>query len=126
LIDFACLKLAEKVTNSSQSVLHLGQVVKCNSDREAWLVIHDCIYVLLEQAGRDATESFEVVGHSMDAKEMLKQYLIGEIHPDGHKPDTSKVPSFLQKMIPPAPANGACLRGFSVRFSYTWIFKWLN
>uniref|UniRef100_A0A670XR43 Cytochrome b5 heme-binding domain-containing protein n=1 Tax=Pseudonaja textilis TaxID=8673 RepID=A0A670XR43_PSETE len=68
-------------------------LMHCNSDREAWLVIHDCIYVLLEQAGRDATESFEVVGHSMDAKEMLKQYLIGEIHPDGHKPDTSKVPT---------------------------------
>uniref|UniRef100_A0A670XR16 Cytochrome b5 heme-binding domain-containing protein n=1 Tax=Pseudonaja textilis TaxID=8673 RepID=A0A670XR16_PSETE len=71
----------------------VGYLLFCNSDREAWLVIHDCIYVLLEQAGRDATESFEVVGHSMDAKEMLKQYLIGEIHPDGHKPDTSKVPS---------------------------------
>lgn len=37
--------------------------------------------VLLEQAGRDATESFEDVGHSVDAREMLKQYLIGEVHP---------------------------------------------
>ncbi|NXK75283.1 CYB5B protein, partial [Amazona guildingii] len=39
--------------------------------------------VLLEQAGRDATESFEDVGHSSDAREMLKQYYIGEIHPVG-------------------------------------------
>lgn len=37
--------------------------------------------VLLEQAGRDATESFEDVGHSSDAREMLKQYYIGEVHP---------------------------------------------
>lgn len=37
--------------------------------------------VLLEQAGRDATESFEDVGHSTDAREMLKQYYIGEVHP---------------------------------------------
>ncbi|NWW47190.1 CYB5B protein, partial [Pedionomus torquatus] len=37
--------------------------------------------VLLEQAGKDATESFEDVGHSTDAREMLKQYYIGEIHP---------------------------------------------
>lgn len=37
--------------------------------------------VLLEQAGRDATESFEDVGHSTDAREMLKQYYIGELHP---------------------------------------------
>lgn len=36
--------------------------------------------VLLEQAGADATESFEDVGHSTDAREMLEQYLIGELH----------------------------------------------
>lgn len=37
--------------------------------------------VLLEQAGADATESFEDVGHSPDAREMLKQYYIGDVHP---------------------------------------------
>lgn len=37
--------------------------------------------MLLEQAGKDATESFEDVGHSTDAREMLKQYFIGEVHP---------------------------------------------
>lgn len=36
--------------------------------------------VLLEQAGGDATESFEDVGHSTDAREMLQQYYIGELH----------------------------------------------
>lgn len=36
--------------------------------------------VLLEQAGADATESFEDVGHSTDAREMLQQYFIGELH----------------------------------------------
>ncbi|XP_048814802.1 cytochrome b5 type B isoform X1 [Lagopus muta] len=46
--------------------------------------------VLLEQAGRDATESFEDVGHSTDAREMLKQYYIGEIHPDDRKKGGSK------------------------------------
>lgn len=33
--------------------------------------------VLLEQAGQDATESFKDVGHSRDAVEMTKEYLIG-------------------------------------------------
>lgn len=37
--------------------------------------------VLLEQAGADASESFEDVGHSLDAREMLKQYYIGDVHP---------------------------------------------
>ncbi|NXJ10595.1 CYB5B protein, partial [Odontophorus gujanensis] len=73
----------------------LEEVGKRNSNREVWLVIHGRVYdvtrfleehpggeeVLLEQAGRDATESFEDVGHSTDAREMLKQYYIGEIHP---------------------------------------------
>ncbi|XP_053255816.1 cytochrome b5 type B isoform X4 [Podarcis raffonei] len=49
--------------------------------------------VLLEQAGRDATENFEDVGHSMDAREMLDQYLIGEVHPCDRNPNASKVPN---------------------------------
>ncbi|NXA07674.1 CYB5B protein, partial [Sapayoa aenigma] len=73
----------------------LEEVEKRNSSSEAWLVIHGRVYdvtrfleehpggeeVLLEQAGRDATECFEDVGHSTDAREMLKQYYIGEVHP---------------------------------------------
>ncbi|KFV08058.1 Cytochrome b5 type B, partial [Pterocles gutturalis] len=49
--------------------------------------------VVLEQAGRDATESFEDVGHSTDAREMLKQYYIGEVHPHDRKKEGSKEPS---------------------------------
>lgn len=35
--------------------------------------------VLLEQAGKDATEQFEDVGHSSDAREMMNKYKIGEL-----------------------------------------------
>lgn len=35
--------------------------------------------VLLEQAGKDATESFEDVGHSTDARDLMKRYKIGEV-----------------------------------------------
>lgn len=34
---------------------------------------------MIEQAGKDATENFEDVGHSSDAREMMKQYKIGEL-----------------------------------------------
>ena len=34
---------------------------------------------MIENAGIDATEAFEDVGHSSDAREMLKDYLIGEL-----------------------------------------------
>ncbi|XP_056268048.1 cytochrome b5 isoform X2 [Pseudoliparis swirei] len=71
---------------------------------DAWLIIHDNVYditsfveehpggeeVLLEQAGSDATESFEDVGHSTDAREMLQQYYIGEVHMDDRKKEQTK------------------------------------
>lgn len=37
--------------------------------------------VLREQAGGNATESFEDVGHSTDAREMASSLMIGEVHP---------------------------------------------
>ncbi|KAL4613529.1 cytochrome b5-like, partial [Arapaima gigas] len=72
----------------------LEEVKQHNTGEDSWLVIHDRVYdisafleehpggeeVLLEQVGADATESFEDVGHSTDAREMLEQYLIGELH----------------------------------------------
>ena len=36
--------------------------------------------MLLEQAGKDGTEAFEDVGHSTDAREMMKKYKVGELH----------------------------------------------
>lgn len=35
--------------------------------------------VLLEQSGKEATEAFEDVGHSTDARELMKKYKIGEL-----------------------------------------------
>ncbi|XP_047218385.1 cytochrome b5 isoform X2 [Girardinichthys multiradiatus] len=75
-----------------------------NMSNDTWLIIHNKIYditsfleehpggeeVLLEQAGSDATESFEDVGHSTDAREMLQQYYIGELHMDDRKKDNTK------------------------------------
>lgn len=63
-------------------------MAKRNAAKEIWLVIHRRVYditcflkehpggeeVLIEQAGADASESFEDVGLSSDAREMLKQY----------------------------------------------------
>ncbi|XP_069072382.1 cytochrome b5 type B [Pleurodeles waltl] len=82
----------------------LEEIHKRNTPEKAWLVIHDRVYdvtrfvdehpggeeVLFEQAGGDATESFEDVGHSIDAREMLKQYFIGEVHPSDRKGNGSK------------------------------------
>ncbi|KAJ7986109.1 hypothetical protein DPEC_G00347390 [Dallia pectoralis] len=77
----------------------MDEIKSRNVSKEAWVVIHDKVYditgfleehpggeeVLLEQAGSVATESFEDVGHSTDAREMLTQYYIGELHMDDRK-----------------------------------------
>uniref|UniRef100_A0AC35UEG7 Cytochrome b5 heme-binding domain-containing protein n=1 Tax=Rhabditophanes sp. KR3021 TaxID=114890 RepID=A0AC35UEG7_9BILA len=50
--------------------------------------------VLLEHGGSDATEAFEDVGHSTDARKMVPDYKIGDIHEDEHIVySTSKKPS---------------------------------
>ncbi|KAI8809184.1 cytochrome b5 [Cladochytrium replicatum] len=65
-----------------------------NKRKDTWMVIDGKVYditkfldehpggeeVLLEQAGIDATEAFDEIGHSDDAKELLKTYLIGQIN----------------------------------------------
>ncbi|KAI5136905.1 cytochrome b5 type B isoform X1 [Manis pentadactyla] len=93
---------------TSVTYYRLEEVAKRNSPKEIWLVIHGRVYditrflnehpggeeVLMEQAGADASESFEDVGHSSDAREMLKQYYIGDVHPNDLKPESgSKDPS---------------------------------
>ncbi|CAH3020124.1 unnamed protein product [Porites evermanni] len=71
----------------------LEEVKKHNQAGSSWLVIDNKVYdvtkfldehpggeeVLLEQAGGDATENFEDVGHSSDARELMLTYLIGEL-----------------------------------------------
>uniref|UniRef100_A0A6I8SCN8 Cytochrome b5 type B (outer mitochondrial membrane) n=1 Tax=Xenopus tropicalis TaxID=8364 RepID=A0A6I8SCN8_XENTR len=96
----------DKQSEEPQVTLYtLEDVRKRNTAKEIWLVIHDRVYditkfveehpggeeVLFEQAGADATESFEDVGHSIDAREMLNQYYIGDLHPDDCKNQGKKV-----------------------------------
>ena len=38
--------------------------------------------ILLEHAGADATDSFNSVGHSADARKDLDDFIVGELHPD--------------------------------------------
>ncbi|XP_047646352.1 cytochrome b5 type B [Phacochoerus africanus] len=110
---------------TSVTYYRLEEVAKRNSSKELWLVIHGRVYdvtrfmnehpggeeVLMEQAGRDATESFEDVGHSSDAREMLKQYYIGDVHPNDLKSESGKEP----------PTSGVCKSYWSY-----WIFPILG
>ncbi|XP_054478980.1 cytochrome b5 [Anoplopoma fimbria] len=91
-------QMGEKKEKSPDEVTYyrLSEVEEQNSFRSTWIIIHNKVYdvtrfleehpggeeVLREQAGGNATESFEDVGHSTDAREMAQDMMIGELHPD--------------------------------------------
>ncbi|KAH8666637.1 putative cytochrome b5 [Xylariales sp. PMI_506] len=68
-------------------------VAEHNTKKDLYMVIHDKVYdcskfvdehpggeeVLLDVGGQDATEAFEDVGHSDEARETLEQLLVGEL-----------------------------------------------
>ncbi|XP_071442975.1 cytochrome b5 [Hetaerina americana] len=72
--------------------LYSLEEVAQNKDKK-WIAIHNSVYdvnsflnehpggeeILIEQAGKDATEPFEDVGHSTDARELMAKYKIGEL-----------------------------------------------
>ncbi|XP_034948422.1 cytochrome b5-like isoform X2 [Chelonus insularis] len=79
--------------NSSTTFYTREEVAKHTNSDNLWFIIHNNVYditgflkehpggeeVLYEQAGLDATEAFENVGHSSDARQMMEPYKIGEL-----------------------------------------------
>nr|CDS27756.1 cytochrome B5 [Hymenolepis microstoma] len=76
-----------------QSVFTLEEIQKHKSENDCWIVIHDKVYnvseflnehpggdfVILENGGGYATEPFEDVCHSVDARKQMEKYCIGVI-----------------------------------------------
>nr|XP_042119678.1 cytochrome b5 isoform X2 [Peromyscus maniculatus bairdii] len=89
------------MANKDVKYYTLEEIQKHKDSKSTWVILHHKVYdltkfleehpggeeVLREQAGGDATENFEDVGHSTDARELSKTYIIGELHPD----DRSKI-----------------------------------
>ncbi|KAK4154354.1 putative membrane bound hemo protein [Chaetomidium leptoderma] len=98
-------------------------VAEHNTKKDLYVVIHDQIYdvtkfvdehpggeeVMLDVAGQDATEAFEDVGHSDEARETLGPLKVGELkrNPGDPKPKTP-VPGAV------APAANNDSAGFGV------------
>ncbi|NWT52425.1 CYB5 protein, partial [Locustella ochotensis] len=95
----------------------LEEVQKHNNSQSTWIIIHNRIYdvtkfldehpggeeVLREQAGGDATENFEDVGHSTDARTMSESFIVGELHPD----DRSKLQKPTETLITTAQSTSS-------------------
>ncbi|KAL6234735.1 cytochrome b5-like heme/steroid binding domain-containing protein [Aspergillus navahoensis] len=77
----------------SAKELTFKEVAEHNSKKDLYMVIHDKVYdcstfvdehpggeeVLLDVSGQDATEAFEDVGHSDEAREILEGLLVGNL-----------------------------------------------
>ena len=94
-----------------------------SKNKGVWVVINNKVYdvtqfmddhpggeeVLLEQAGGDATEAFEDVGHSEDAKKLMKDFFVGDVSEP--------------KQPPPKPEGATSLPNQDQGISYGLLFK---
>ncbi|XP_013004490.1 cytochrome b5 [Cavia porcellus] len=95
----------------------LEEIEKHKDSKSTWVILHHKVYdltrfleehpggeeVLREQAGGDATENFEDVGHSTDARELSKTFIIGEVHPD----DRPKLAKPTETLITTVESNSS-------------------
>ncbi|XP_075069334.1 cytochrome b5 [Mixophyes fleayi] len=95
----------------------LDEIQKHTHSKSTWIIINNKVYdvtkfleehpggeeVLREQAGGDATETFEDIGHSTDARNMSKDFIIGELHPD----DRAKIQKPVETFITTAESDSS-------------------
>ncbi|CAK7201115.1 hypothetical protein SEUCBS139899_003817 [Sporothrix eucalyptigena] len=102
-------------------------VAEHNTNKDLFLVIHDKVYdvtkfidehpggeeVLLDVGGQDATEAFEDVGHSDEARETLAQLLTGTLkRQEGDPSPTSHTGAVAPKAQTDAAGLGIGLYAF--------------
>ncbi|EIW69133.1 cytochrome b5 [Tremella mesenterica] len=110
-------------TDGAIKTYTMEQLKEHGSKESLWMLLHDKVYdvtrfmdehpggdeVMLEEAGRDATEAFEDVGHSDEARSMLPKMLLGDFQ--GQK--TSK------KKTDPYPTAAKTIQ--SEKSKITWL-----
>ncbi|KAI0391095.1 cytochrome b5 [Xylariaceae sp. FL0594] len=93
-------------------------VAEHNTKKDLYVVIHDKVYdttkfvdehpggeeVLLDVGGQDASEAFEDVGHSDEARETLEKFYVGELK---RKPGDPVPKATASAISPPADTSSA-------------------
>ncbi|PKU63784.1 cytochrome b5 isoform X2 [Dendrobium catenatum] len=106
-----------------QKLHHFDDVSKHSATKDCWLIIHGKVYdvtpfmdehpggdeVLLAATKKDATNDFEDIGHSNQARELMDKYCIGKI-------DASTIP-VNRVFIPPeqTPYNPDKTSDFTIK-----------
>ncbi|RPA74904.1 cytochrome b5 [Ascobolus immersus RN42] len=114
---------------SEEKQFTYAQVKEHDQKKDVYMVVHDVVYdltefvdehpggeeVMLDVAGDDATEAFEDVGHSDEARDILKKYKVGILKREAGDPKP--------KVAPPRPSNAAAGAGTDVGvFAYAFFF----
>jgi len=105
--------------------LTIDEVSKHSTKKDLYVIIHDQVYncstftdehpggeeVLLDVAGQDATEAFEDVGHSDEAREILVGLKVGSLK---HTPGESKPKTGSTDKIAAGPGGSSDSSSFSI------------
>ncbi|XP_006648885.1 cytochrome b5-like [Oryza brachyantha] len=107
-----------------KAVYSFQEVSKHNDRKDCWLIIGGKVYdvspfmeehpggdeVLLACTGKDATADFNDIGHTATAKELMAQYVIGEVDASTRPPKPAyRVLSEDARTKPDAASGGAWL-----------------
>jgi cytochrome b involved in lipid metabolism len=106
------------------TTISLAELAQHNKKGDVWVAIHGSVYditnfmddhpggeeVLLEQAGQDATEAFEDIGHSEEARETLRNLLVGRLE------GAPQVDTIQKNVLPSAKAIAQDTEGNAIRF----------
>lgn len=82
-------------TQETKNAFTVSEIKAHKTDKDCWVIIHGNVYdvtkylddhpggpeILLDVAGTDATGDFEDTGHTSDARDILKTFMIGTLKP---------------------------------------------
>ncbi|KAG2191002.1 hypothetical protein INT46_010833 [Mucor plumbeus] len=100
------------------AIYSLNEVEKHNVKGDLWLIIEGKVYnvttfaadhpggelAIYEEAGKDATESFNDIGHSEAAHEWLKDYYIGDLE-GSQQPEEKEQEELKQEAVTQVPVQ---------------------
>ncbi|XP_047317829.1 cytochrome b5-like [Impatiens glandulifera] len=101
------------------NVLSFADVSSHNDSKDCWLIINSRVYdvtkflvdhpggeeVLLEAAGKDASEGFEEAGHGSAARLMLDEFYVGEVDPSVVTASTTATFSSIHDLHSPSSSS---------------------
>lgn len=106
------------------STYSLAEVAKHNTANDLWIVLEGKVYdvtayadehpggdeTIVDHAGQDATTDFDDIGHSSEAKELLKKYYVGDVGESSSPSAPANSPSPIQVSVTHTPkASGGSL-----------------